>query len=431
MSEKKKSGPEKTAEIPKVEEIPEKAKKVRSQEQAGKAIRKALSKAGIEYGDAELEAALGMLYAAYEADGTVPTREGFAGCCADRRAAAFVRDMEHDPFTGGNRKAIIAVVCAVVLAVAVAAGVWLASSQPQEADVILSQVEATVKAEGAGPGSTRAVVEVLGEDGLAVIEAAKVAPNEAAPLGELPEGAYSLRVVQAPVNGDGSTYKLPERPTAFEVGADGGSVSVEVDLDPLAVEDMTKEQLEAAADELEEEGKESAQSVRDEAVSRPSVPGSADEVTSKPSAPSGDPAKPNGGGTPTAPSDPPSKPDDTPSTPSHTHSWVAQTETVHHEAEYTTVHHDAVYDTIHHDAKKVSVVICLDCGAENPGIDHIKEHVKNGGNGGTTVIDKVIQEAWDEQVLVSAAWDEQVLVKGAWDETITTGYKCSGCGATK
>ena len=47
------------------------------------------------------------------------------------------------------------------------------------------------------------------------------------------------------------------------------------------------------------------------------------------------------------------------------------------------------------------------------------------------LIGVVIQEAWDEQVLVSAAWDEQVLVKDAWDETITTGYKCSGCGATK
>lgn len=34
-------------------------------------------------------------------------------------------------------------------------------------------------------------------------------------------------------------------------------------------------------------------------------------------------------------------------------------------------------------------------------------------------------------ITVSAAWDEQVLVKDAWTETIVTGYKCSGCGATK
>lgn len=357
---------------------------------------------------------------------------------------------ERSEVPGGGRKALIAVVCAAVLVVAVAVGVWLASSQPQEtggsgpsstsheADAALAQVEATVKAEGAGPGSTRAAVEVLGEDGLAVIEAVKVAPNEAAPLGDLPEGAYSLRVVQAPVNGDGSTYKLPEQPKAFKVGADGRAVSVEVELEPLAVEDMTKEQLEAAADELEEEGKESAQSVRDEAVSRPSVPGSADEVTSKPSAPSSEPTKPNGGGTSAAPSDPSSKPDDTPSTPSHTHNWVAQTETVHHEAEYTTVHHDAVYDTIHHDAVKEGRIVCYGCGSMFPDAvsytQHKKDAIKNhlacaeSGSYNTSV---VVQEAWDEQVLVSAAWDEQVLVKDAWDETITTGYKCSGCGAAK
>lgn len=354
---------------------------------------------------------------------------------------------ERGEVSRGGRKALIAVVCAAALVVAAAAGVWLASSQPQEAggpspasqaaDAALAQVEATVKAEGAGPESTKAVVEVLGEDGLAVIETVKVAPNEAAPLGDLPEGAYSLRVVQAPVNGDGSTYKLPKQPTAFKVGADGRAVSVEVELEPLAVEDMTKEQLEAAADELEEEGKESAQSVRDEAVSRPSVPGSADEVTSKPSAPSSEPTKPNGGGTSTVPSDPSSKPDDTPSAPSHTHNWVAQTETVHHEAEYTTVHHGAVYDTIHHDAVMGSVYVCNGCGQSFSDVAsataHEKEAIdnKNWACTSSRVDRVVIQEAWDEQVLVSAAWDEQVLVKDAWGETITTGYKCSGCGATK
>lgn len=27
--------------------------------------------------------------------------------------------------------------------------------------------------------------------------------------------------------------------------------------------------------------------------------------------------------------------------------------------------------------------------------------------------------------------NEQVVDQEAWDETVTTGYKCSGCGATK
>ena len=42
-----------------------------------------------------------------------------------------------------------------------------------------------------------------------------------------------------------------------------------------------------------------------------------------------------------------------------------------------------------------------------------------------------MQAAYDEQVKVSDACDEQVQVRDAWDETVTTGYKCSSCGATK
>lgn len=63
--------------------------------------------------------------------------------------------------------------------------------------------------------------------------------------------------------------------------------------------------------------------------------------------------------------------------------------TVHHDAETTTVHHDAIYTTIHHDAE-------------------------------TTVVH---HEATGHY--------ETVVTQAAWDETVTTGYKCSGCGATK
>ena len=73
-------------------------------------------------------------------------------------------------------------------------------------------------------------------------------------------------------------------------------------------------------------------------------------------------------------------------------SWHAeqrQTGTVHHEAETTTVHHDAVYSTVHHNAETTTV-----------------HHDAIGHN-------------------------EQVVDKAAWDEEVTTGYKCSGCGAAK
>lgn len=68
--------------------------------------------------------------------------------------------------------------------------------------------------------------------------------------------------------------------------------------------------------------------------------------------------------------------------------WL-QIGTTHHDAVYNTIHHDAVYNTVHHDAETTVV-----------------HHEATGHN-------------------------EQVVDQEAWDETVTTGYKCSGCGATK
>ncbi len=73
-------------------------------------------------------------------------------------------------------------------------------------------------------------------------------------------------------------------------------------------------------------------------------------------------------------------------------SWHAewlQIGTTHHDAVYNTVHHDAVYTTVHHDAE-------------------------------TTVVHHDATGHY-----------ETVVTQVAWDETVTTGYKCSGCGATK
>ena len=102
-------------------------------------------------------------------------------------------------------------------------------------------------------------------------------------------------------------------------------------------------------------------------------------------------------------------------TASHQHNWVVQTKTVHHDAQYRTVHHDAV-------VKYVS--ICNNCGADITGNEaaHIENSLLNGGNCGS---------CHEESRTVQAAYDEQIQVSAAWDETVTTGYKCSGCGATK
>lgn len=146
-------------------------------------------------------------------------------------------------------------------------------------------------------------------------------------------------------------------------------------------------------------------------------------------------SKPNGGNSSNSGSNTnsgsSSKKDDT---PTHQHNWVAQTKTVHHDAQYKTVRHDAQYKTVHHDAVVKYVSICNNCGSDITGNEaaHFENSLLNGGNCGSCHEEsRTVQAAYDEQVKVSDAYDEQVQVSAAWDETVTTGYKCSSCGATK
>lgn len=100
------------------------------------------------------------------------------------------------------------------------------------------------------------------------------------------------------------------------------------------------------------------------------------------------------------------------SKPQHTHNWVAQTTVVHHEAQYQTIHHDAVYETR---------AVCNNCGTVFNNQTEVNSHMLNG----------TCESYSTKPVEVSPAWDETVEVSPAWDETVTTGYKCSGCPATK
>lgn len=126
-----------------------------------------------------------------------------------------------------------------------------------------------------------------------------------------------------------------------------------------------------------------------------------------------------------------SKKDDT---PAHQHNWVAQTKTVHHDAQYKTVHHDAVTHQVWHDAVTELHYICNQCGQDitSDPWGHLKNSALNGGNcGGYHDSYVTVKQGYWETVTDQAAYDEQVQVSGAWDETVTTGYKCSSCGATK
>lgn len=291
-------------------------------------------------------------------------------------------------------------------------------------------------------------------------------------------GTYTVTFI-SPVNADGSIYKVSSKKvTAGKADKKTASTGVtfnKVDADKVTKDDLTaiakdvaaavkkgdstltgdkgaevvkkfedniKKNPNADADAVEKES-EKAQETAKEDKSDAKTPetsdnkkndsgskndsgnnGSGNKSDSKPSGGSGN----SGSGSSSGGS---SKKDDT---TAHQHNWVAQTKTVHHDAQYKTVHHDAQYKTVHHDAVTKTVNICNQCGQDITGNEaaHFKAAALSGGNCQSCHSEtRTVQAAYDEQVKVSDAYDEQVQVSAAWEETVTTGYKCSSCGATK
>lgn len=108
------------------------------------------------------------------------------------------------------------------------------------------------------------------------------------------------------------------------------------------------------------------------------------------------------------------------------HNWVAQTKTVHHDevGHYETVTITAAWDEDIYEAH----YICNQCGydagtdAEAMGVHLFSGNCQNYSTKrvvvGTKHHDAVTEQKW-------------VVDQKAYDETVTTGYKCSVCGATK
>lgn len=139
-----------------------------------------------------------------------------------------------------------------------------------------------------------------------------------------------------------------------------------------------------------------------------------------------------------------------PTTTAHTHNWVAVTATVHHDATYKDVW---VQDSAAWDETIVTkeawdepvyqeVIKCNVCGFIYPSDDTFSdvyaEHAfVNPGDGGgyysTTIQTGTVHHDAEYTTVHHDATghNEKVVDQAAWDETVTTGYKCSGCGATK
>lgn len=323
-----------------------------------------------------------------------------------------------------------------------------------------------VKAEGwDADTSTPVIAHIEGADGEVDFYTA-FAANEKVSVTVGETGTYNVSLIP-PVNADGSTYKAASGEIAA-VKTDGKAGGTVIALEKVDADKVTEDELTAIAKDVAEAVKKGDSTLTGERgvkvvnifqtniSSNPNADtdaveketGKAEETAKEEKSDAKTPettggkgddgktdSKPNGGNSSNSGSNTnsgsSSKKDDT---PAHQHNWVAQTKTVHHDAQYKTVHHDAQYKTVHHDAVVKYVSICNNCGADITGNEaaHFENSLLNGGNCGSCHEEsRTVQAAYDEQVKVADAYDEQVQVSAAWDETVTTGYKCSSCGATK
>lgn len=323
-----------------------------------------------------------------------------------------------------------------------------------------------VKAEGwDADTSTPVIAHIEGADGEVDFYTA-FAANEKVSVTVGETGTYNVSLIP-PVNADGSTYKAASGEIAA-VKTDGKAGGTVIALEKVDADKVTEDELTAIAKDVAEavkkgdstltgergvrvvnifqtnigsnpnadtdaveketgKAEETAKEDKSDAKTPETTGGKGDDGKTD-SKPSGGNSSNSGSNTNSGGS---SKKDDA---PAHQHNWVAQTKTVHHDAQYKTVHHDAVTHQVWHDPVTEEHYICNQCGADitSDPWGHINNSLMNGGNCGSYhSIYVTVKQGYSETVTDETAWDEQVLVSKAWDETVTTGYKCPGCGSTK
>lgn len=352
-----------------------------------------------------------------------------------------------------KRKAVLAGLGGLLAIALIGGGVWYAASQkpePKEPTPIEQTekqkqhvIQLGAKADGWVRGESSPVIAHIVNKEEKVDYYHAYDANEPHALDVPAEGEYEVSFI-SPVDKDGSIYEVPKTAKVKseaedEDGKDTGDelpfefkpiAADKTDADALnaivksvgdavkkgdetltgakgtkvieLVKDNAKANPNADKDKVDEEGQKAEEGVTDEAsggnagASKPETGGNGGSAVNGGNSGSNGGSSNGGGG----------------SKPQHTHNWVAQTTVVHHEAQYQTIHHDAVYETR---------AVCNNCGTVFNNQTEVNSHMLNG----------TCESYSTKPVEVSPAWDETVEVSPAWDETVTTGYKCSGCPATK
>ncbi len=352
-----------------------------------------------------------------------------------------------------KKKAVMAGLGGLLAIALIGGGVWYAASQkpePKEPTPIEQTekqeqhvIQLGAKADGWVKGESSPVIAHIVNKEEKVDYYHAYDANEPHALDVPAEGEYEVSFI-SPVDKDGSIYEVPKtakvkseaedkdgKDTGDELPFEFKPIAADkTDADALnaivksvgdavkkgdetltgangtkvieLVKENAKANPNADKDKVDEEGQKAEEGVTDETsggnagASKPETGGSNGGSGSSGNSGSNGGSSNSGGG----------------SKPQHTHNWVAQTTVVHHEAQYQTIHHDAVYETR---------AVCNNCGTVFNNQTEVNSHMLNG----------TCESYSTKPVEVSPAWDETVEVSPAWDETVTTGYKCSGCPATK
>lgn len=358
-----------------------------------------------------------------------------------------------------KKKAVMAGLGGLLAIALIGGGVWYAASQkpePKEPTPIEQTekqeqqvIQLGAKADGWVKGESSPVIAHIVNKEEKVDYYHAYDANEPHALDVPAEGEYEVSFI-SPVDKDGSIYEVPKtaKVKSEAEDKDGKDTGVELPFEfkPIAadkadadalnaivkfvddavkkgdetltgangtkvielVKENAKANPNADKDKVDEESQKAEEGVTDEpsggstGASKPETGGNGGSAVNGGNSGSNGGSSNGGGG----------------SKPQHTHNWVPQTTVVHHDAVYKTVHHDAVYKT---------VCVCNGCGAQFDTDDSWGAHSESqfmSGNYGCGSYSA-------NSIVVSPAWDETVEVSPAWDETVTTGYKCSGCPATK
>ena len=356
-----------------------------------------------------------------------------------------------------KRKAVLAGLGGLLAIALIGGGVWYAASQkpePKEPTPIEQTekqeqqvIQLGAKADGWVKGESSPVIAHIVNKEEKVDYYHAYDANEPHALDVPAEGEYEVSFI-SPVDKDGSIYEVPKTAKVKSEVEDKDGKAAKTDLpfefkpvdaektpaDTLTgivksvgdtvkkgdgtltgangtkvielVKENAKANPNADKDKVDEESQKAEEGVTDEpsggntGASKPETGGSNGGSGSSGNSGSNGGSSNSGGG----------------SKPQHTHNWIPQTTVIHHDAQYQTIHHDAVYGTR---------VTCNQCHADLTNQDvfaHFEESFLNGGS---------CESYSTVDYQISPAWDEQILVSDAWDETVTTGYICSGCGASK